>query len=516
MIQEKKLERSGLNNAIECLQLLLADPTGEHKDKAQKILGPLNPFQEGGKIIYSVIQAQYAEDRIPTLQTVLNLFEDKNSQFHLDMQNMYVVQRTIDTLKEYKAEKYNIDHSLACVLRDYKIREILRIQEMALKIRTEGITIKGKLLQGFDEAERYESSEKAKFLDLTHRGTKEGSPQDTEAMRREYEKSKSNDNVIGTCTGLPSIDLATYGGKGGEFWLVSAYAQEGKSQMLINMSYHAAIEEGKTVVYASAEMPYSQVARRFWARHTRHDKFKSRAFLTYQDIRYGKLNPADEDLYLNEVAEDFGHPKENGYGKIIIIQCPGWSIGDLKKRLEELNKETPIDAVYIDYLQLLTSSLRIREPRQDLEEMFRETKRLALSFGSGEQLLVVSAHQIRREDRKKFAETKRKKKPTDPAETEDQVEEEYFLWSLGSTAEAERSPDVCIWLLRLPAYKEKAEVKIGQNKNRDGDCARPQFYFENYAASYIGPLEEDISKKTQSTIDTENGIAEPEDENEVE
>jgi len=288
----------------------------------------------------------------------------------------------------------------------------------------------------------------------------------------DYDKAK-NDEEVGSPVGFAPIDDATRGVKKGDLWLVSAYTSEGKSMFLTNLMWLNSVKFGRNVVYASGEMPRSQVRQWIMARHSQHEDFADVGTpLGITEIRDGALNEAEESFYKDTVVRDLTTNKK--YGRMEVFQIyPGMTPEDLYRILKYYRSQFEIDLFIIDMVQHLSTADKKSDWRVELQETIKRLKQIAITFNEGEALGIVSGYQVSR-----------------GARDEAEKSEEYTLKSLAYTAEAERSADVSLWILRKESYKKLREVKIGMNKNRGGYIMKPFMAMERYDKAFVGEYPE--------------------------
>ncbi len=150
------------------------------------------------------------------------------------------------------------------------------------------------------------------------------------------------------CTGLNRSDLV----------LIGARPAMGKTSFALNMARNVAVRSGKKVVFYSLEMSKEQLAQRIIATEAR---------IPSQKMRTGDLTPkewesfnsaciflADAELYLDDTSN---------------ITVP-----EMKARLIRMKN---VDAVFIDYLQLMQSAKRTENRVQEVSEITRSLKLMA-------------------------------------------------------------------------------------------------------------------------------------------
>lgn len=284
----------------------------------------------------------------------------------------------------------------------------------------------------------------------------------------DYHKSKNNEEV-GNPTGFKAIDDATRGIKKGELWFVSAFTGEGKSMFLTNLMWTNAVLFGRNVIYASGEMPRRQIRNWVLGRHSQHEKFSGIGTpLNISDIRDGKLSKAEERFFFDTVVPDLTSNPD--YGQMEVFQIyPGMTATDLYRTLKYYRTKMDIDLVIIDMVQHLSTDSAQDKWQIELQETIKRLKQMSITFNDGEGLALVTGYQVSREAREKAEKMN-----------------EYPVSGLAYTAEAERSADVSIWILRKDEYKPRKEVRIGMNKNRSGSPASPFMAIERYDKGYVG------------------------------
>jgi|CXWL01.1.fsa_nt_gi replicative DNA helicase len=295
--------------------------------------------------------------------------------------------------------------------------------------------------------------------------------EESDSMTESYWKAKRNEEV-GNPTGFTVIDNATRGIRKGELWMVSAAPSEGKSMFLINLMWTNAVRFGRNVVYASGEMPRDQIRQWLLARHSQHPKFEGIGSpLGISELRDGTLDQTKEKFFLDTVIPDL--TQNDNYGQMQVFQIyPDMTVADVYRALKYYRTQMEIDLFIIDMIYHLKgdggSGGGSDKWNIGLQENIKKMKQMAVTFNSGEKLAIVSGFQVSRSAR-------------DLADKTDG----YTLSSLAYTAEAERSADVSLWLLRRDTYKPLREARIGINKNRGGYLFDPFMAVERYENGYI-------------------------------
>jgi replicative DNA helicase len=265
-------------------------------------------------------------------------------------------------------------------------------------------------------------------------------------------------------TGIPSIDDRTSGFQNGELILIAGYTGEGKSMFAAQTAWHAAVEQGKNVFFATSETIRPQVRRRILARHSRQQQFGLREGFNTTDLKNATLSDEHIDL-LNDVVHDLGH--NPAYGKLYIAQIPrGGSLGFLEARLQRQQSQWNIDLLIVDYLALLRPERRRGTQREELSDILKDAKILATSFNQGKGLPLVSPWAM-----------------SQTAWKDAREKDRYTLANLADTSEAEKSSDILISL--LGHSDSRREVKGQLLKNRDGDAANEFDLTTDFRSAYL-------------------------------
>ena len=258
----------------------------------------------------------------------------------------------------------------------------------------------------------------------------------------------------------------TGGGQFGELALVASYANEGKSQFLVNVIWNAVVNHRKNVVVYNGEMTPVQYKRRLICRHSHHPKFKLKGGLVYDDVKFGRLESPDK---LHEVVKDFS--ENTDYGKLFIHNLGGDDhVFNIWQSIEALGTMR-IDMVAVDYLALVPPYQKRHSRREELSETVRAFKRFAQGAYNGDGIYILCAYQMNRSGKDRAVE-----------------QGHYDLQALEETAEAEKAADSIIWLLQTDELEEVSEVKIGLMKSRDSAKLPEAFLYVDYSSSYMADV----------------------------
>lgn len=353
------------------------------------------------------------------------------------------------------------------VMREDRAKQLmLEALTDSVRVLTEGITDRrGERTYGYDDARNLLAGRLGEIeqLQMDAETTPEGDVlTESRAAYDDYMLRKESGVHEGIMTGLDTLDSLTYGAQRGELWLVAGYAGHGKSQVLTNMAWRAVVD-GHNVVYFTLETLRDQVARRFHTRHSHHSSFGSAEGLRYDDIKGGTLTESDERLFKQVLYDLYSNEQ---YGRFEVIwTARGSSPESLKMKLDILQTQRPIDLVVVDYAGLMGPGRRVERRQEGLVEILQGLKGLATGHARGHGVPVISAYQTSRQ------------RLIDARSTGG-----YTLDALAETAEAERSADMVMTLLRQ--HDEDTDVHGQVLKYRDGAIA--EFYLAtDFARSLV-------------------------------
>ncbi len=170
--------------------------------------------------------------------------------------------------------------------------------------------------------------------------------------------------INGVPSGFVDLDRLTAGFHGGEFILVAARPSMGKTAFMLNMAQHAAMVAKKTVAYFSLEMPNVQLANRALC---------SEAHVNLQNVRQGSLDDDDWEKLAGAMGPLAG-------SNIYFDDTSSITLPELRSRCRRLQLERGLDMVMIDYLQLMNAPTRRDSRQNEVSEISRQMKILALEL----------------------------------------------------------------------------------------------------------------------------------------
>ena len=437
---------------------------------------------------------------------------------------------TIDRLEEITSfhrtyENSDFENLVEEEVKAQKDHEAQIVLTTAAQILGSGLTMKeGRdtvTYKGHRDAIKYVMKHADSLLTSDRGGqTKANLPYDTEAAREEFQRvCAAKSKTWGIITGLREIDMMCRGIKPGEMWIHAAFTGQLKSTLARNWAYRAVFLLQRNVYYLSLEMPVDQIRRMIYVMHSSHPKFEGQGWptLTYRLIRDGEDeegNPITEHQkeFYHHIIEDIEENRGTEYGSL-IVKSPDedMTITKLRNDLEITHQQVPLHMCIVDHFALMKSENPRGNYYTELNEIVRDSKRLALSFNHGERIPVLGLLQINRSGKTEA----------------DKNEGIYQLQALADSNEAERSSDVITttYLDKMGKIVDANQVKFGCLKNRDNPHFPPftanvdwniQRIYNEFATNDLNALNATSVGEVQDQIIRDNMLEQGTDGDDVE
>ncbi len=198
-----------------------------------------------------------------------------------------------------------------------------------------------------------------------------------QALNNISDKAGKSDTIAGIPTGFKDLDRALGGFDNADLIVVGARPAMGKSALLLNMAVHQAVEYRIPVLFYSFEKTRAQIVNLI---------LSSTAEIEGYRISGGVLT-SEEILNLGSTAK-----KLLDDVPLYIVDKPSAKILQFCQEVKDNVSETNARIVYIDNLQLFSSSLGYQNRYEEIAACTRELKHLAKELG----IPVVIASQINR------------------------------------------------------------------------------------------------------------------------
>ncbi|MCS7090871.1 MAG: replicative DNA helicase [Verrucomicrobiota bacterium] len=190
--------------------------------------------------------------------------------------------------------------------------------------------------------------------------------------------------LSGLPTGFPDLDRLTTGLHGGEMIVIAARPSVGKTSLAMNIAEHVAIDHRLPVAVFSLEMTAESLVMRLLC---------SRARVNLRNLREGFLAERDFPKLTTAAGKLAGAP-------LFIDDTSGLSILQLRAKARRMAQQHGIRLFVIDYLQLLHSTSRRAENRQqEIADISNGIKALAKELN----VPVIVLSQLNRDVEKRGA-----------------------------------------------------------------------------------------------------------------
>ncbi len=233
-----------------------------------------------------------------------------------------------------------------------------------------------------------------------------------------YDLSKlPYDQYAGFNTGFSELDKKITGLNRSDLIIIGARPAMGKTSFALNMARNVAAYDNKRVLFFSLEMSKEQLAQRVLSTVSRVESTK---------FRTGKLSP-EEWRKVAEASSSFSSLE------LFFDDTPNITVPEMKARARQLKN---VDCIFIDYLQLMSSTKKTDNRVQEVSEITRSLKMMAKDLN----VPVVTCAQLARRTEEKG----RSKKPQ--------------LSDLRESGSIEQDADIVLMLYREDYYKDSANV----------------------------------------------------------
>ncbi len=180
-----------------------------------------------------------------------------------------------------------------------------------------------------------------------------------EVIKKFDNLSKNKDGIKGIGTGFKDFDAVTNGLQNSDLILLAARPGVGKTSFAMNIVTNAAIKEKKKCAIFSLEMPITQIAQR--------------SLCSVASVSMAKALKGD--LSVDEWKSLWTANKQLSEAGIYIDDSSMNTPMSILGKCRRLQRETGLDLVMIDYLQLMSSGKdRVESRQNEVSEMTRYLK----------------------------------------------------------------------------------------------------------------------------------------------
>jgi replicative DNA helicase len=270
---------------------------------------------------------------------------------------------------------------------------------------------------------------------------KEALKQAFDRIERLYDEKKG---VTGLSTGFTDLDQIMSGLNDSDLIVIAARPSMGKTTLALNMAHHLSVKQEKKVAFFSMEMSKEQLAQRLLCAQAKIDAQNMRRGFLSQD-EWQKLTRAvgplsDAPLYIDDSAS--------------------LTVMEIRAKARRLKTQKGLDALFVDYLQLMRSYGRSENRQQELSEISRALKALAKELS----IPVIALSQLSR-----AVEKREKRRP--------------ILSDLMESGGIEANADVVIFIYREAYYNKDTDkgniAEISVAKQRNGPTGTAELVFKD-------------------------------------
>ncbi|HZJ15725.1 MAG TPA: replicative DNA helicase [Chthoniobacteraceae bacterium] len=239
-----------------------------------------------------------------------------NAAFYLEIvQEKFTLREIIRVCTEYAARSYEEQHEVQTLLDEVETRIFEIAKE---RFKDKAANLKDQLMAAITQID-----------ELYHR----------------------KGQITGLATGLADFDKLTDGLHAAEMIVIAARPSMGKTALAMNIAEHIAVDLQKPIAVFSLEMSSQQLVQRLLCSRARVDLGRVRnGFLSERD--FPALTAAASKLSL---------------AKIYIDDTAGLSILELRAKARRLKSQHDIQAIFVDYIQLLRSTSKRAQDNRQLE-----------------------------------------------------------------------------------------------------------------------------------------------------
>ena len=299
------------------------------KDAVLSVLDILRPesfYKDSHRKIYKAIQDLSMADKAIDILTVTE--ELRRTRELEDVGGpLYITQLTSKV-----ASAAHLEFHARIVQQKYIQRELIRVSSGIQKLAyDESIDVDDLLDQAeqelFDIAEGNIKRETNKLNVLIN-----------DAIKQIEEASKREDHLSGVPSGYTKLDRITSGWQRSDLVIIAARPSMGKTAFMLSMARNIAVDHGRPIAIFSLEMSSLQLVNRMIVSETE---------LPSDRIRNGRLEEYEWKQLEFKIKSLVDAP-------IYIDDTPAISIFELRAKARRLKVQFNVDAIMVDYLQLMT------------------------------------------------------------------------------------------------------------------------------------------------------------------
>lgn len=322
------------------------------KDAILSVLDILEPgsfYKEAHQVIYEVAQSLSQQEKPIDLLTVT---EELRKIEKLDAVGgaSFIAQLTSRV-----GSAAHLEYHARIVAQKYIQRELIRVSsDIQEKAFDEGTDVDDLLdyseRELLDIAEGHIKKETVKINHLLKT-----------AIEHIEEAGKRKDSLSGTPSGFTKLDRLTSGWQDSDLIILAARPSMGKTAFVLSMARNMAVDHNRPVAFFSLEMSSIQLVNRLIIGETH---------LPSDKIRTGRLENYEWEQLEYKI-------KDLEKAPIYVDDTPAISIFEFRAKCRRLKQKFDIQAVVIDYLQLMTGAKDAGSREQEVSNISRSLKSVA-------------------------------------------------------------------------------------------------------------------------------------------
>lgn len=251
--------------------------------------------------------------------------------------------------------------------------------------------------------------------------------------------------VTGLATGFKALDEMTTGFHRSDLVIVAARPSMGKSALALQLARNMAVDYGYKVGIFSLEMSSEQIALRLLSLESK---------VNFEKLRKADIS-SDEWNRLTDAASKFMK------ASIIIDDDSMLDPRGLRTKVRRIKKEYGLDAIVLDYLQLMNSGRNRENRQQEISEISRSLKVL----GREMDIAVISASQLSRSVEQREDKRPRLSDLRESGAIEQDADTVIFIHRESYYKRSKFEDDEDVAEVQMLNHPHPAEIIIGKQRN---------------------------------------------------
>jgi len=274
-----------------------------------------------------------------------------------------------------------------------------------------------------------------------------------EAFARIDKLHKGDGSLRGVPTGFAGLDTKLAGWQKSDLVILAARPSVGKTTLALDFVRHAALSGAKVGIF-SLEMSKDQLVDRLLASHAHVDLWR---------LRTGKLEQGGEFDDFNRLGQAMA---ELSQAPIYIDDHASSNVMGMRTMARRLQAEHGLDLLIIDYLQLMESNRYSNNRVQEVSDISRNLKKLAIELN----VPIIALSQLSRA-------------------VEMRTDQRPKLSDLRESGSIEQDSDVVMFLHRQPLEEgeerpEVIEMDLLIEKHRNGPTGEVALHFHSKQVTF--------------------------------